>query len=60
MSAGWETALLTPITADQPCGESLEDTELLASFDAFRLFGQARNETRIPKPPESPEWAADP
>lgn len=56
MSAGWETALLTPITADQPCGESLEDTELLASFDTYRLFGQARNETRIPKPPESPEW----
>jgi len=64
MSAGWETALLTPITADQPCGESLEDTELLASFDTYRLFGQARpldapaepDEKRIPKPPESPEW----
>ena len=48
----------------QPCGESLEDTALLASFDAFRLFGQARpldapaepDEKRIPKPPESPEW----
>jgi type VI secretion system protein ImpA len=64
MSAGWETALLTPITADQPCGESLEDTELLASFDTYRLFGQSRpldapaepDEKRIPKPPESPEW----
>ncbi len=41
-SAGWETQLLQPITADQPCGESLEDTELLASFDTFRIFGQAR------------------
>ena len=56
--------LLLPITPDQPCGESLEDTPLLASFDAFRLFGQAKpldappdpGEKRIPKPPESPEW----
>ncbi len=43
MSARWEgEELLLPITADQPCGESLEDTPLLASFDAFRLFGQAK------------------
>jgi len=65
MSARWQgDALLLPITADQPCGESLEDTPLLASFDAFRLFGQAKaldappepDEKRIPKPPESPEW----
>jgi len=33
-------ALLEPISADAPCGESLEDTPLLASFDAFRVFGQ--------------------
>jgi type VI secretion system protein ImpA len=32
--------LLEPISADAPCGESLEDTQLLASFDAFRVFGQ--------------------
>jgi type VI secretion system protein ImpA len=32
--------LLQPISADRPCGESLEDTPLLASFDTFRLFGQ--------------------
>src|ERR1700737_5554768 len=65
MSARWESAqLVQPITEERPCGESLEDTELLASFDAFRLFGQGRpldapaepNEKRIPKPPESPEW----
>jgi type VI secretion system protein ImpA len=65
MSAPWESAqLLQPITEAQPCGESLEDTELLSSFDAFRLFGQSRpldapaepNEKRIPKPPESHEW----
>jgi type VI secretion system protein ImpA len=64
MSVRWESQLLQPITEERPCGENLEDTELLASFDAFRLFGQARpldapaerNEKRIPKPPESPEW----
>src|SRR5262249_56761652 len=44
MSARWEgeEALLQPITPEQPCGDNLEDTELLASFDSYRLFGQAR------------------
>ena len=52
MSAEWEShELLQPLAADQPCGENLEDTPLLASFDAFRLFGQA---TPIDPPPE---WA---
>src|SRR4051812_39276487 len=32
--------LLEPISEADPCGENLEDTALLASFDAFRLFGQ--------------------
>jgi type VI secretion system protein ImpA len=66
MSARWEgeESLLQPIAPDQPCGESLEDTELLASFDTYRLFGQSRpldapaepDEKRIPKPISSPEW----
>ena len=69
MSARWEgeELLLQPITPEQPCGENLEDTELLASFDTYRLFGQPRpldappdpedkNDKWIPKPPESPEW----
>jgi type VI secretion system protein ImpA len=66
MSARWEgeESLLQPITADQPCGENLEDTELLASFDTYRLFGQSRpldapaepTEKRVPKPVGSPEW----
>jgi type VI secretion system protein ImpA len=67
MSARWEGAeLLQPIAADRPCGENLEDTALLASFDTFRLFGQARpldalpdkdkGENWIPKPLDSPEW----
>jgi type VI secretion system protein ImpA len=33
-------ALAAAIAPDQPCGEDLEDTQLLASFDGFRLFGQ--------------------
>jgi type VI secretion system protein ImpA len=41
MSPDWNQTLLQPITAEAPCGESLEDTQLLASFDAFRVFGQS-------------------
>ncbi len=53
MSARWDgQALLQPISADQPCGENLEETQLLASFDTFRLFGQA-----TPLEPV-PEWEA--
>lgn len=53
MSARWDNReLVQPITPDHPCGENLEDTQLLASFDAFRLFGQ-------PLPPDpAPEWNA--
>lgn len=41
MTAQWEFAeLRRPISSDAPCGESLEDSQLLASFDTFRLFGQ--------------------
>lgn len=36
-----DAALLEPIEAEPPCGESLEDTQLLASFDAYGLFGRA-------------------
>jgi type VI secretion system protein ImpA len=34
------SGLLEPISTDRPCGDDLEDTQLLASFDAFRIFGQ--------------------
>jgi len=33
--------LTRPLSADAPCGESIEDTQLLSSFDAYRLFGQS-------------------
>src|SRR5882724_2621554 len=48
-----------PVSADHPCGQDLEDTQLLASFDTFRvsnqsmpLFGQS-----VPFPPEM-DWRA--
>jgi type VI secretion system protein ImpA len=51
MNGGWEASgLLQPIAAEQPCGENLEDSALLASFDRFRLFGNA-----TPLDP-APEW----
>ncbi len=34
------TGLLEPITAERPCGESLDDTPVLSAFDQFRLFGR--------------------
>ena len=44
MSAQWEgQALLEPISPEQPCGVNLEDTAVLSSLDALRLFGQARS-----------------
>src|SRR5918993_3396960 len=53
MTAHWQSQeLLQPIAADQPCGENLEDTPLLASFDAFRLFGQPTSLD------PQPEWPA--
>ena len=32
--------LIEPVTDENPCGEDLEDTQLLASFDGYRVFGQ--------------------
>lgn len=31
--------LLQPISGQRPCGSSLEDSQLLLSFDAYRIFG---------------------
>jgi type VI secretion system protein ImpA len=44
-------ALSEPLSAASPCGESLEDTQILAGFDAYRLFG--RDEL-----PEKTDWRA--
>jgi type VI secretion system protein ImpA len=32
--------LIKPLSAEAQCGESIEDTQLLAAFDGYRLFGQ--------------------
>jgi type VI secretion system protein ImpA len=46
----WEgRALLEPIAAEQPCGQDLEDTSLLASFDTFRVFGQSTPFEPVPE-----------
>ena len=43
MSERWNgQKLLQPIAADRPCGDNLEDTPLLASFDEFRLYGRTK------------------
>ena len=62
MNAGWDgQALLLPIAADRPCGDSLEDTALLSSIDAARLFGRARPLDAPPEPPHDiwkpPDWS---
>jgi type VI secretion system protein ImpA len=44
-------ALLEPISVDTPCGRSLDETPVLATFDALRLFGQAKS----PEAPPDPE-----
>lgn len=56
------SALLEPISEQEPCGANLEDSPELASFDALRLFGQARSPEAPPDPEdkenvkEPPEW----
>jgi type VI secretion system protein ImpA len=42
--------LAEPISAENPCGEDLEDSPLLASFDAYRIFGQ------MAAPPAETDW----
>ena len=44
--------LLQAIAPDRPCGDDLEDTALLASFDTFRVFGQSAPHEPVP------EWSA--
>jgi type VI secretion system protein ImpA len=68
MSTQWNGQnLLEPVTAEQPCGKNLEDTDTLASIDAYQIFGQttlepvddgdgapARREVR--KSDRPPDW----
>ena len=44
MSARWNgQELLQPISPEQPCGVNLDDSLVLSSLDALRLFGQRRS-----------------
>lgn len=53
MAAQWDgQSLREPISAEQPCGQNLDDTGVLSAFDALRLFGQLRS-------PEAPPDADD-
>ena len=53
MSTYWNGAeLLAPIADDAPCGKNLEDTDTLASLDAYQIFGQTSLE---PAPKEAGE-----
>lgn len=54
MSAWDPEELLQPVTAQDPCGENLEDTALMAAFDALRLFGQPPPDPENPRP--RPSW----
>ena len=60
--------LLEPISADQPCGKNLEDTDTLSTLDAYQIFGQTsleppKREPGDPVPKEArksdrpPNWA---
>lgn len=58
MSAEWDAdGLLAPISADQPCGQNLDEapvlpgaqTAILSEFDSLRLFGQARSPEAPPE-----------
>jgi len=64
MSAVWDAeALLEPISAEQPCGQNLDEapvlpgaqTAILSDFDALRLFGQSRSPEAPPEVEDSEE-----
>ena len=58
MSAEWDAdGLMAPISADQPCGQNLDEAPvlpgaqiaILSEFDGLRLFGQARSPEAPPE-----------
>lgn len=59
MTAPWDgQSLREPISADQPCGQNLDDTSVLSSFDALRLFGQLRSPEAPPDADEGEQALA--
>ena len=61
MTASWGGIdLLQPISPDQPCGQNLEDTPMLSSFDAYRLYGRTKPLEPAPEPdPDAPKTVQD-
>lgn len=56
MSEPWEAEqLLAPISEHQPCGEDLDYSDVLTSFDAYRLFGQSVPLEQALPPPTDPD-----
>ena len=69
MSAVWNAeALLEPISAEQPCGQNLDDapvlpgaqTAILSEFDKLRLYGQPRSPEAPPDPQDSEDSRNEP
>jgi type VI secretion system protein ImpA len=58
MSAWDAQALLEPLAGEQPCGQNLDDTGVLAGFDALRLFGQTRSPEAPPETDDDGKEAA--
>lgn len=60
MSVRWDgQQLVTPISADMPCGESLEDSPLLTAIESARLYGRVRAYDAPPDPDDRwkpPDW----
>jgi type VI secretion system protein ImpA len=54
--------LMRPLSDAAPCGHSLEDSSMLAEFDAYKLFGQQivigtrRPGQKEDEPPPPPPW----
>lgn len=59
--------LLDPVSAEQPCGQNLDEspvlpgaqTPILSDFDSLRLFGQPRSPEAPPEPEDSEESARE-
>jgi type VI secretion system protein ImpA len=57
MNANWQgSELLEPVSAESPCGQNLEDTALLSSFDAYRVFGRGGP---LDPPPGTPDTESE-
>jgi type VI secretion system protein ImpA len=59
MAVRWDgQALRVPISAEQPCGQNLDETNVLSAFDALRLFGQTRSPEAPPDDDEGDKGLA--